>query len=92
MLKGLKGLFTDSTKDWKQIVHDKVLGELKLNDDATGWNSYLEIEGRKINFQIGGEREPDVLLLTHAYEIVECYSSFVEKVRKCLERERKRQF
>jgi len=87
MLGFLKSFFKDPTKDWERKVTDPILGELLLNQDATWWDAFPEITGKKINFQIGGTGSPDAALIQHAHDIIDSYETFEENVRAELGKE-----
>ena len=90
MFKFLKSLFVDPTREWKKVVHDPVLGELQLNEDATWWESVVGLSEQAITFQIGGEGEPDAALLAHAYDIIGRFGEFQRVVADFLNEEASR--
>lgn len=85
MLKFLKAFFTAPTKDWRRNVSDPVLGELILNNEATCWDAWPEVDGKKVNFQIGGEGEPDPALIKHAHDIIKSFKEFEKAAKQALE-------
>jgi hypothetical protein len=76
----LKKLFSTPCADRVPLIHDPVLGELRQAADGDWWESTLAIGGRSVQFQIGGDREPDAALVAHAREIAGDFSAFIRKV------------
>ena len=86
MLRFLKRLLlTDPTADWARVVQDPVLGELRLNEDATWWDAAVPLSGgRVLRFRVGGEGEPAPALVAHAREIASGFTAFEGTVRAFL--------
>ena len=80
MFRILRKLFTDRRADWKRSVSDPVFGELVLSDDSDWWESVVTIDGRLVQFQIGGDREPCPALMSHGHDIVRQFSAFSRTV------------
>lgn len=76
----LKNLFKDPTADWKRLVSDPLLGQLRLNEDATWWDAKTARGERTINFCIGGVGQPDRALLAHAHEIIRNFPQFEDTI------------
>jgi hypothetical protein len=83
----LKKLFTNPRAEWKRFVSDPVLGELLLSSDGDWWEGSILIDGSHLQFQLGGDREPSLDLISHAQDIVREYSSFSRTVCEFLEAE-----
>ncbi|MBW3625443.1 MAG: DUF2262 domain-containing protein [Armatimonadetes bacterium] len=87
MIRLLRKLFTDPTADWPRSVHDPVLGELRLSEDATWWEGKVTLNGKEVEFNIGGEGKPDERLIAHTYEFVANMTEFEAMLADFLERE-----
>ena len=76
MWKFLKSLLTDSGVEWKEVVHDPLLGDLHLNEDVLCCEAVVKFGEQTITFQIGGEGVPDTAVLAHAHDIITHIDSF----------------
>jgi hypothetical protein len=69
-------------------VKDDVLGLLAYGEDGENWwTATVDVCGRQVRFDIGGEGTPDLRLLEHAREIVRSYADFRSRVRAFLARD-----
>ncbi len=72
----LKKLFPDRRADWKHSVSDPVIGELVLSSDGDWWEGALTADGTSVRFQLGGDREPSLALVSHAHDIIHGFAIF----------------
>lgn len=84
MFEILKKLFAERRADWKRSVSDSVLGELVLSSDGDWWESTITLDGSAVQFQLGGDREPNAALISHAHDIVREFATFSRAVREFL--------
>ncbi len=70
-----------------EISHNPVLGELKLSGDSDLWECTVNINNQDIQFEIGGIREPNHELISHACDIVRNFTDFSSMVAALLESE-----
>ena len=79
-----KWLCDDPTADWKDVVSDPILGELRLSVEADWWEATTRVGSRAVQFLIGGEGEPDAILLAQAHKILNDYPEFERKLHEFL--------
>lgn len=89
MLKALAQMFRGKAKKRAREFHDPVLGTFHLADEDL-WKATVEVEGRKLGFMIGGDREPDMALIEHARDIVRSFAQFDKMVAEFLASEAQR--
>ena len=82
-----KKLFSDPTADWPKVVHDPLLGELRLVNDASWWESTIVTVGQPITFQIGGKETPNAVSLSQAHDIIENFEQFQHDVHEFLQQQ-----
>ena len=75
MLKALTQLFGGKGKERTKEFHDAVLGTLRLAEEDW-WEATVAIECRNLGFKIGGDSEPDEILMVHARDIVRSFAEF----------------
>lgn len=70
----------------KTIDHP-VIGRLILNDDWTLWESKIIFQNHELNIAVGGEREPDPVLLQYSSDIIQNLEQFNSNVQSFLEKQ-----
>ena len=83
----LKKLFPDRRADWRHSVSDPVIGELVLSSDGDWWEGSLTVDGTSVQFQLGGDREPSLALISHAHDIIREFAVFSRTVSEFLDSE-----
>jgi hypothetical protein len=80
MFSFIQKLFKAPTANRARSVSDSVLGELRLSDDADWWEGSVEVDGKRVGFNIGGKGKPDAKLIAHAHDIVSTLPEFEQMV------------
>jgi hypothetical protein len=81
----IKNLFVDPTAHWQRVVIDPVLGEMRLNDDATWWSGNVESAGLRFEVNVTGTGEPDARLMAEARSVVTNAAKFKRTIDSHLE-------
>jgi hypothetical protein len=72
-------------------IEDPVLGVMRLDDPVNrAWVATVEINGKRVEFKIGGDATPSKTLLRHAHEIVNSFGDFERMIADFLAREAQR--
>jgi hypothetical protein len=70
------------TRDKIERVEDEILGPLVLEESS--WQATVEVNGRTLQFSIGGGFEPDAVLIARAQEICRTFDQFARDVASFL--------
>src|SRR4051812_43119862 len=76
---------------WKKLVDDSVLGELRFNHEDELWENRIEHNGRPVCFRVGGIGEPDEQLLATARDLYRRYPEVERQVSEFLAAEARSQ-
>ena len=76
----LQRLLAPSRADRVPLVHDPVLGDLRLSAEGDWWEAVVHLGGSSLRFQLGGDREPAAELIAHAREIAGDFAAFSRRV------------
>jgi hypothetical protein len=87
MLSKVLALFRSSPREPLREMVDPILGPCVPDQEERWWRASLEANGRRIDFTLGGELEPNPLLLAHAHQIVGELDAFEKRVREFLKQE-----
>jgi hypothetical protein len=80
MLNFLKRLFSDQSNHWVESLDDPVLGTLKLNEDATWWESAVTTSSGEVTICVPGEKVPDPRCLAAAADFVNQFETTSQEV------------
>jgi len=87
MLGILKKLFPDRRSCGRHSVSDPVMGELVLSGDGDWWAGSLTVAGTGVQFQLGGDSEPSLALISHAHDIIREFAVFSRAVSEFFDSE-----
>jgi hypothetical protein len=87
MLAFLKRLFSDPTKNWEQSLDDSVLGNLRLNEDATWWESSVTTSRGAVSICIPGETVPNPQCRAAATDFVRNFETIAGEIAVFLQDE-----
>ena len=79
-----KGVISNSAAHGPQVVHDSVLGEMRLVNDARWWEATTQVAGQIITFRIGGKGAPNAVSIIQAHEIVQKFETFQREINEFL--------
>jgi len=83
MLKALIQTFRGNGKERTNELQDPVLRTLRFAEKAW-WEADVAVQNRNLRFKIGGDSEPDEVLILHARDIVRSIDDFDKMIAEFL--------
>ncbi len=89
MFKSFEEIFGNKKQPQVAEFDDAVLGKLRLTEEGW-WEANVAIAGKRIGFTIGGDMEPNSVLIAHARDIVQSFAEFETMIAAFLAKEGRR--